>query len=242
MKLLLLSDIHGNQAALQEIGRELAQRTDIDGCALLGDVIDYGPHSNEVVQMLKEMEYPVVCNIWGNHEYALLHEDYTVFSSERGRQCARYTRSILKEQAWAYIRNDMGSSGMKEFMLDGKKCLAVHGSLADIYWKSIQPDQELTAYRAYDYVFSGHSHIPHCFEKYYQADDLAHRGKKKTIFINPGSVGQPRNHNPMTQYVILDTVTEKMWFCKVKYDIEKEQRAFTEQVDIFYKERLSVGI
>lgn len=240
--MLLLSDIHGNQTALKEIRKQVKQKTVINGCALLGDVIDYGMHSNEVVQMLKEMEYPLACNILGNHEYAVLNEDYEAFSSERGRQCARYTRSILNEQTWEYIRNDMGDCGMAEFILDGKRCLAVHGSLADIYWESIQPDQDLTAYQAYDYVFSGHSHIPHCFEKYYMAHDLIHRKKKKTIFINPGSVGQPRNHNPMAQFVILDTVTEEVQFCKVEYDIEKEQQAFSDKVDVFYRDRLSIGV
>ena len=31
---------------------------------------------------------------------------------------------------------------------------------------------------------------------FYKVDDPLMRNKKKVIFINPGSVGQPRNHNP----------------------------------------------
>ena len=37
--------------------------------------------------------------------------------------------------------------------------------------------------KKYDYVFSGHSHMPHFFEKYYKTDNCEYRNRKKTIFI-----------------------------------------------------------
>lgn len=242
MKLLILSDIHGNQAALQAVLNYIDGLYQIDYCVLLGDVIDYGMHSNEVVQILRNMKYPLACNILGNHEQAILAQDYDMFSSERGRQCAQYTRSALNAQTWEYIRNTMEDSGWAEFMLEGKKFLAVHGSLADIYWKSIRPGLDLTEYQMYDYVFSGHSHLPHFMEVFYEVDDPKRRNKKKTVFINPGSVGQPRNLNPMAQCVILDTETGKAVYEKVPYDIKKEQEAYKGQVDDFYRERLEAGV
>ncbi|MDE7177475.1 MAG: metallophosphoesterase family protein [Lachnospiraceae bacterium] len=242
MKLLVLSDIHGNREALREILDYAENTWYIDICVLLGDVIDYGMHSNEVVQMLRDIKYPIICNIWGNHEFAIFNEDYVDFSSDRGRWCAQYTRSILNDRTWEYIRNVMTNSGVSEFVIEGKKCLAVHGSLAHIYWKSIKADQELSEYKEYDYVFSGHSHLPHYFEIFYEADDPHRRNKKKTIFINPGSVGQPRNLNAMAQCVVLDTETGSVTFEKVPYDIKKEQEAYNGQVDDFYRERLEVGV
>lgn len=242
MNVLVLSDIHGNQAALHAVLDHIDSTYQIDGCALLGDVIDYGMHSNEVVQILKDMKYSIVCNILGNHEQAVLTQDYDQFSSERGRRCARYTRSILNDRTWEYIRNTMAGSGQSEFMLGEKKCLAVHGSLTDIYWKSIVPGQDLSDYRAYDYVFSGHSHLPHFMEVFYEADDPERRNRKKTVFINPGSVGQPRNLNPMAQCVVWNTETGNVIFEKIPYDITKEQEAYTGQVDDFYRKRLEAGV
>lgn len=242
MKLLILSDIHGNRTALQAVLAYIGDVYQIDGCALLGDLIDYGMYSNEVVEIVKNMFYLPVCNILGNHEQAVLTQNYDRFSSERGRRCAQYTRSILNGMTWEYIRNTMADSGRVEFMLGEKKCLAVHGSLADIYWKSITPGQDLSDYRVYDYVFSGHSHLPHFIEAFYETNDPKKRNKKKTVFINPGSVGQPRNLNPMAQCAILDTVTEKVMFEKVPYDIEKEQEAYKGQVDDFYRKRLEEGV
>ena len=242
MSVLVLSDIHGNLAALGAVLDSVSERTDITGCILLGDLIDYGMHSNEVITVIRQFPYRILCNIWGNHEQAVCLEKYDRFSSERGRECARYTRGQLTDQSWTYLWKKMNREGIFEFELEGKRCLAVHGSGEAYFWKSIDTAGELSQYQEYDYVFSGHSHIPHFTEKYYPVQDEEHRNKKKTIFINPGSVGQPRNHNPRAQFVIADIETEEVMFHKIAYDIKKEQAAFTGQVDLFYKNRLKSGV
>ena len=66
--------------------------------------------------------------------------------------------------------------------------------------------------------------------------------KKKTIFINPGSVGQPRNINPCAQFGILDTQTTEYTHVSVPYDFRSEQELYTDDVDVFYKDRLTLGI
>ena len=240
MNILILSDIHGNLNAFRAV-KTAVRNYIIDGCVLLGDVIDYGMHSNEVIEEMQQLPYKILCNIRGNHEEAVISDIYDRFSSERGRECAKYTRGKLNENSWQFI-NNMCSVGKYEFNMDGKLCLAVHGSLKDNLWKSISINDDLSGYEKYDYVFSGHSHLPHFFERYYQCDNPSKRNKKKTIFLNPGSVGQPRNHNSMAQYAILDTTTEEIEFKKVAYDIENEQLAYYGQVDEFYKTRLKEGI
>ena len=100
----------------------------------------------------------------------------------------------------------------------------------------------MDSYSSYDYVFSGHSHRPHFFERFYPAQDARRRNLKKTIFINPGSVGQPRNLNPMAQAAVLDMDTENVVFLRATYDIAKEQQAFDGQVDSFNSERLEYGV
>ena len=242
MKLLIISDIHGNRAAFQAVLEKAAQIQDIAVCINLGDIIDYGMHSNEVIEMARYLPYQMICNIRGNHEDAVIREDYSRFSSERGRDSARYTRSILTQGSWDYIRNVMADCGKQEFTLAGKKCLAVHGSLADEYWTSLKPEEALGEYSSYDYVFSGHSHQPFLVEKFYPCEDVLRRNKKKVTFINPGSIGQPRNLNNMAQFVILDMESENVSFEKVKYDIIAEQAAYHGQVDDFYRERLEWGV
>lgn len=242
MRILIMSDIHGNEQALQAVLKDVAKKSDVQKIMLLGDLIDYGMHSNEVIDILKRLDKPIICNIWGNHEEAILNENYVRFSSERGRECAKYTRSVLSSAGWDYINNVMTPSGMTEFTLGEKKCLAVHGSLEDIYWKSIRPGEKNPEYQKYDYVFSGHSHLPHMFEVFYEIDNPANRNKKKTVFINPGSVGQPRNLSPMAQFVIWETDTDEIEMRKVSYDIKREQESYNGQVDGFYRDRLERGL
>lgn len=242
MKVIVLSDIHGNVTALQAVIESLEQMPEVEACILLGDVIDYGMNSNEVVERIKSFPVRVLCNIWGNHEHAIMMDDYVRFSSERGRQCARYTKEILNADSICYIKKEMTPAGYCEFQIEGKKCLAVHGCLKDPYWNCLQPEQELSEYREYDYVFSGHSHKPHYIEKFFEADDPSRRNKKKTVFINPGSVGQPRNLNNHAQFVIYDFENEDVLFKKICYNIKNEQKSYLGQVDDFYKKRLEFGI
>lgn len=237
----ILSDIHGNLHALKEVITDLNNQN-IDFIILLGDLIDYGMQSNEVVSFIKNNLENIICNIWGNHEKAVLTEDFNHFSSQRGVESAKFTASQLKEDTKDYLNNDSIHDGKYEFEIDDKKVLAVHGSLTDYYWKAIFPDNLNGDYIDYDIVLSGHSHYPHVFQKFYEVDNPEMRNKKSVLFINPGSVGQPRNHNPNAQYAILDTELMSVDLKSVKYPKEEAMALFDGSVDDFYRKRLENGI
>ncbi|WP_287625748.1 metallophosphoesterase family protein [Clostridium sp.] len=241
MKIAVLSDIHGNMEAFREVVKYL-EKEQIKKVLILGDIIDYGPHSNEVITCLMDLPWEIIGNIRGNHEEAVIEQKYDMFSSDRGRKCAENTRRSLNEQSWYYLNTRMEPTASLEIELEGKKCLAIHGSLKDEMWVAVNPEQDLMEYKKYDYVFSGHSHLPCVFGKYYDVDNKKYRNKKRTMFINPGSVGQPRNHNPRAQFVLWDTETDEFRMCAVNYDIKKEQQAFSGKIDDFYKNRLQIGI
>ncbi len=246
MKLAILSDIHGNCSALESVLSDI-KAVKPDAIALLGDLIDYGMRSNEAIEMVKSIDIPLVCNIWGNHEQAIIDEDYQRFSSERGVISAKNTKKHLNKESISYLTSAMDRSGRAEFEFDGKKFLAVHGSLTDPYWKAIFPDKgngsdgAFEGYEGFDYVLSGHSHYAHAFDYFYKVDNPEYRNKKKVVFINPGSVGQPRNHNPKAQYALLD-VDKGIILVSVSYDIEFEQSLFNDEVDTFYRDRLTNGV
>ena len=237
----VLSDIHGNMYAFQKVLEDM-HSVDIEGVILLGDLIDYGMQSNEVVDyIIHRFGYKIICNIWGNHERAIMFEDFTGFSSARGSECARYTASILSDDTKKYLNTAMNKDGIQEFELFGKRCLAVHGSLDDHYWKSVFPDELHGDYSSYDLVFSGHSHYSHSFTKLYDAEDSVRRNKHAVTFVNPGSVGQHRNHNPAAQYALIDDRVSVLLRC-VPYEVEKTMEQFAGQVDDFYRSRLAFGV
>ncbi len=238
----VLSDIHGNLFALEQIVKDMKQ-FDIEGIILLGDLIDYGMQSNEVVEYIRsEWQDQIICNIWGNHERAILTPDFGRFSSQRGVDSAKHTAAQLSQAAKDYLNDKLVREGIFAFELEGKKMLAVHGSLEDHYWKAIGPENVRGDYSEYDIVFSGHSHYTHMFSKFYEADDPSRRNKHAVLFINPGSVGQPRNHNPAAQYALLDMKTLAVNLRAVEYDIPAAMALFDGSVDDFYRIRLENGI
>lgn len=241
-KYAILSDIHGNLHALRAVYMDM-QSYDIQGVLLLGDLIDYGMQSNEVAEFV-EMWFQgcILCNIWGNHEHAIMHDVYEHFSSERGRASARWTASILNESTKEYLDQKLKHEGMIEFWLDGLNCLAIHGALEDYYWKAIEPEDVRGDYRKYDMVFSGHSHFSHVFSKLYDTDNLVMRNKHLVQFINPGSVGQPRNHHPQAQYAVFDSKTRSVDMRAVDYDVENAMKLYGGEMDLFYRDRLKYGI
>ncbi|MBQ8945563.1 MAG: metallophosphoesterase family protein [Lachnospiraceae bacterium] len=263
----VLADIHGNMHALNNVVSDMSDY-DINGVILLGDLIDYGMQSDETVAFIRDrLGYDIICNIWGNHERAIMLEDYSGFSSQRGVDCAKYTASVLKDETKLYLSSQMDVRGMSEFDLAGKKCLAVHGALGNLrsdtgdngldwivpdsvsgaenqslFWESVSPENVNGDYRNYDIVFSGHSHYSHVFSVFYDADDPDMRNKHAVTFINPGSVGQPRNHNSNAQYALLDADSLSVQLRSVPYDIEAARALYDGRVDSFYKDRLLKGI
>ncbi|MDB5162026.1 MAG: hypothetical protein JWM52_534 [Candidatus Saccharibacteria bacterium] len=63
MKYLIFSDVHGNLPALNEM---LNHAHGVDGYICLGDAVNYGPWSNECVELINSLENCVY--IKGNHE------------------------------------------------------------------------------------------------------------------------------------------------------------------------------
>lgn len=245
-KFVILSDIHANLSALKAVIQDFKKKYEIDGIFFLGDLINYGMRPNEVVQeiIVLSKEFDVVCNLYGNHEKALIDEkQYSRFSSERGRRALNYTKRILHDDNFAYIRDEMQDEGCVELLLNGRSVLCVHGDLRDVYWgKLAQESVKDAGYAKYDYVLSGHTHIPFHAETFYAGGSVEFRGKKRTVFVNPGSVGQPRNHNSRAQYVYWDMETDVFHYNTVGYDIALEQSLYTGDVDVFYKDRLMNGI
>lgn len=63
MRYLVFSDVHGNLPALEAV---LEKEKEVSGYINLGDVVNYGPWSNECVEIIDTLENCI--NIAGNHE------------------------------------------------------------------------------------------------------------------------------------------------------------------------------
>lgn len=245
-KYLVLSDIHGNVSAFDAVMKD-CDGDIFTGVILLGDLIDYGMRSNEIVQKLIGLEVGdwknnIIVNIWGNHEKLVVDKGLERLSSDRGRVMTRYTARQLSDVSVEYIQYSMNKAGIQKFEMCGLRCLAVHGSLDDHYWKAIDPQNVRGDYADYDMVFGGHSHYSHAFTQFYPVENPELRNKKAVLFINPGSVGQPRNQNPYAQYAVVSLPSKRVELRAVEYDVEYEQSLYPDEIDEFYKTRLTRGV
>lgn len=71
MRVLVISDVHGNLPALEFV---LNKEKESDLVISLGDVVNYGPWSNECVQLIETIKNKIL--IMGNHEEAFLKGSY----------------------------------------------------------------------------------------------------------------------------------------------------------------------
>lgn len=236
----ILSDIHGNLTALKSVLSHIENNYGNNiPIIILGDYIDYGPRPNETICLLQDINLSYA--ILGNHEKCYLTNDFSRFSSSRGVESLKYTNSILSANSKTFISDH--SNHILNVEICGKKILLVHGDLTDLFWGNMNNLEMCKGiYAPFDYVFSGHTHIPNFSEIFFPSEHLDYRNKKKTCFINPGSVGQPRNHNPNAQYCIVDFALSTVRFEKVSYDIADEVTYFNDNIDSFYRDRIKLGV
>lgn len=243
MQVIILSDIHANVTALNAVITDFKRKYHVDALIILGDLINYGMSPNQTIETLQGLDFPILVNLHGNHENSLFASDLQQFSTDRGREILNYTKSKLSLNSWEYIKDKMNHDGYEVINVGKKKILCIHGNLTDPYWGKINSNSfKDRRYESFDYVISGHTHIRHYFEYFYKVDNPKYRNKKRIIFLNPGSVGQPRNHNPNAQYAFVDFSKGIVHLNSVKYDIIKEQKKYSQDVDSFYSYRLLTGI
>jgi predicted phosphodiesterase len=100
MRVLILSDIHANLAALESVLTATKGRYDVIWC--LGDVVGYGPRPNECVEMIRDLAS--VC-VMGNHDLAVLGKpgmDVEAFNPY-AQQAVLWTRDALNSTNMDYL-------------------------------------------------------------------------------------------------------------------------------------------
>ena len=206
MKILVISDLHANLAALEAVTRE-----SYDRLICLGDLVGYGPVPNEVIRFVKEHSFVA---IRGNHDNALAL-DVDCQCSPPNKALAEatlgYHRTVLEGENLDWVRTLPTSA---EFKLDGYRFAAFHAKPHDhLYGYEITPDLpddqlrgEIEGVKA-DFILLGHTHLPMV------------RGIGSRVVVNPGSVGQPRDGIPEASYAIIEDGIAELKRCA--YDLQK---------------------
>lgn len=232
----ILSDIHGNLEALNAVFEDInSKKFDIDCWILLGDYVDYGADSKKVLECLYELkQHRNVISVRGNHDDALLEGDCSSFRTDHGRQNFSITCNDLIDSTSQSILKELSNDFMSDISL---RVTAVHGSLQNSFWGDYgKVDYTDSRFKSYTHDFNitlgGHTHI----QGWKWVND--HR-----LYINPGSVGQPRNGDLRAQYAVCDKAFTEFTFHRVEYDIDKAARKIVNSGrPSFLATRLYLGI
>jgi predicted phosphodiesterase len=242
MRYLVISDIHGNLTAFETVLEDAKGDWEFIWC--LGDIVGYGPDPNECVALLRQQPH---LSLSGNHDWAVLGRlDLSTFNPE-ARMAIAWAQGVLSDSSRDYLESLPSLAVEEPFTLS-------HGSPRHPVWEYIvDRHTALVNFEYFDtkYCLVGHTHVPIVFEQLNDHDILTHAPvydqplplDGARMIINPGSVGQPRDHDPRSSYAILDTDKMTWEHRRVAYPINETQERMSEY-DLPYRliARLDYGL
>jgi predicted phosphodiesterase len=209
MKIAILSDVHGNQPALNAVMKRISEL----GCEriyCLGDVFGYFPDGQacftELVAARAEF-------LLGNHEAMLMG----LLPIPQERESV-YRLSRDRAGLTGPVRDVLGSllpyRSVK--LSTGKRILMVHGSPWNPLQGYVYPDADLSRFGSlpYDCAFMGHTH---------RAFMKTERGVR---MVNPGSCGLPRDNARQAGFAMYDSATDGIELVQVPMDVDAVLAAY----------------
>lgn len=227
----VISDIHGNYTALKSVLETINDLdTEISNIMCLGDLVGYNPEPEKSVNEIREVCSHVIA---GNHDKAMVGELNTNWFRGSVKKSIKWTQNHLSQASLDYLK-DLNTRN--DIIIEGRKIILAHGSpnenapftyifnRFDI--KNIEP-----LIMSSNVLFIGHTHIPFCFcnkgDGWVNIDQNDFEiNPEYNYIINVGSVGQPRDRDPRSSFVIFDPESNYISFKRNEYDIEQVQQKF----------------
>ena len=195
MKIAIISDIHANLPALEAVLAH-ADSIGVKGYWCLGDLVQFNAFPDEVVTAIRKLNAPC---IHGNI-------DLRVLEMKQQLKTAIFEDLAEEMQPFAWSYNQLSRKNRKflrklpeamRIKFKGHKFLLVHGSPAandePLYVDTAEERLiELASSGDAEFILCGHTHKPFT------------REAGGVLFINPGSVGRPIDHDPRASYVVMD--------------------------------------
>jgi putative phosphoesterase len=200
-KLLILSDIHGNWAALRAV---LDAEHHFQQAVFCGDVVDYGPRPAACLQWVRGNCTHVVR---GNHDNALAFElDCRCMGSFRPYSVATraWHRQILAPADLDFLRQ---MPAVDWFEWEGRHVRMAHAEPRGNLFECLSPEdweRRLDGIDA-DFVLLGHTHVQ------------GMRTFGKTTVVNAGSVGLARDKAGGACYAVLEA--GEISLKRIPYDV-----------------------
>jgi predicted phosphodiesterase len=241
MRYAIISDIHGNLAALEKVLQKISS-LECDRVVCLGDVVGYGPYPNECVEIVREQSDIV---IMGNHDHAAIGLTDTNDFNQWAREAVAWTAVVLSERSRQFL-------SQLPFEYKGDDLLFVHATpCKPSRWNYIlnlwEAKKNFGCFEE-KICFVGHSHIPVSFisnvknDLSLSTDNPLKIREEFRYIINVGSVGQPRDGDSKAAFVVYDSDVDQAELMRVSYDVSFTQEAMIKfHLPRFLAERLLRG-
>ncbi len=242
MRDLVLSDIHGNLAALHAVLDDAPP--DAVTILCIGDLVGYGPFPNECVHLVMERAARSAQSrvIAGNHDLAALGLLDEQTFSDRARRALRWTKAQLEPRTIELLGALTAEDAQRSPLL-------CHGSPIGPEWSYVLSEEDAEqAFSAFsgELCIVGHSHIPLIFEQrrgstvgvLAESGHVSTRASKLRRLLNPGSVGFPRTRDDLpgmdgpgiaaARYALFDERSGSFEFRRVPYDYRETEKLIAE--------------
>ncbi len=221
-KIAILGDIHANIEALDVVLAD-AREQGVDEYLCTGDVVGYNASPSECIWRVRELGCPVTM---GNHDFYVCSRNLDLDDfNPHAAFGVKWTRAQLLEDELQWL-SDL------PFTHVSKGVTLVHATMDrpenfGYVFDNLQAAANFTNQMT-PVCFHGHTHCPMIYERtgegVFRIDPQPFKlqmGRK--YFINVGSVGQPRDGDPRSAYVIYDSLAKTVTFRRLAYDIAAAQ-------------------
>lgn len=241
MKYAFFSDVHANLEALKAVILDFRSEN-IDRIFFLGDVVGYGPNPNECVELIEQVSE---IKLMGNHDYAALGLMETDYFNQYAAESMSWTKSSLSKKT-IEIMSDF------ELTAELDDLIIVHSSPKEPelwhYILDMEDVEENFKFFEQRICLVGHTHRPFIVSRNDEGScTISHKQEEKIAenrryLINIGSVGQPRDGDPRSCYLIYDSADKIIRFKRVAYDFNATQKLMASLgMSEYLIDRLAVG-
>ncbi len=241
MRYLIISDIHANLEAFEAV-IAAAESERVDRRIFLGDVVGYGPEPDDCFRRLEDW---ADIRLTGNHDYAVLGLTDITYFNPVAKQAVLWTRANMQPEN----QQKMGRLHCHEYY--DSLCLVHSSPYQPEEWHyifTVHQAQTNFEYFSGQLCFIGHSHIPIIIEQKPTGEivrRLQHRyilSPESRYIINVGSVGQPRDNDPRSCYMVYDSEAGILEYKRIPYPVTKTQEKILQAgLPEFLAYRLGLG-
>jgi diadenosine tetraphosphatase ApaH/serine/threonine PP2A family protein phosphatase len=245
VRLAIFADIHANRQAFMAC-LEAARTRGAERIILLGDYVGYGADPEWSVDAVMELVDAGALAVRGNHDQAIASGSETM--NAEAQAAIEWTRGRLGAAQRRFLA-DLPLTLVQDDRLH------VHSEASNpARWRYVQgaadAARSMIATAAH-VTFCGHIHRPALYSMSVTAKMTSFvpisgvpvrllRGRQWLAVL--GSVGQPRDGNPAACFVLFETSSCEITYCRVPYDVESAAKRIRDNgLPVWLADRLAVG-